>query len=56
MALEMDLAFYFHRGRHDLVQCMGKIWPQVRSTVFHSGRRVGGADIIKLLLLQNRET
>lgn len=24
MAPEMDLAFYFQRGRHDLVRCMGE--------------------------------
>lgn len=38
MALEMDLAFYFHQGRHDFSTMHGEIWPQVRSTVFHWGR------------------
>ncbi|CAH2270081.1 jg16541 [Pararge aegeria aegeria] len=57
MAPKMDLAFYFHRGRHDFSTMHGEnmaLSPHNRISPGSAG--VTRADIIKLLLFLSRET
>lgn len=57
MPLEMDLAFYFHQGRHDFSAMHGGKYGPKSVQPYFTGVEVGhSADIIKLLLVGNRET